>query len=258
MLRFACLLLVLALLAAPALADRRDADTAALWALPELRSGPVASVSDGATLVLADGTGVRLAGVEPVLAAPGGATRWEDAARILLESLVAGHDVSLRGAAAAPDRYGRVTAQLVRDDGLWFEGALLEAGAVRVEPPALVLAGPMLAREARARLQHLGVWQSPLYAVRRPDELGRDSGSFVIVETRVESAELRSGIVWLELGGRAAARLDRPAPHLFEAAGLDPLHLAGQTLRLRGWIRWQGRPVLDLAYPEAVETIGLP
>jgi len=258
MLRFVCLLLGLTLLTAPALAARRDADTAALWALPELRSGSVASVTDGATLVLADGTGVRLAGIEPVLAAPGGATRWEDAARDLLESLVAGHDVGLRGAAPAPDRYGRVRAQLVRDDGLWLEGALLEAGAVRVEPPAPVLAGPMLAREAQARLRHLGIWQSPLYAVRRPDELGRDSGSFVVVETRIESAGERSGIVWLELGSGAAARLDRPARHLFETAGLDPLSLSGQNLRLRGWIRWQGRPVLDLAYPEAVETIRPP
>jgi endonuclease YncB( thermonuclease family) len=258
MLRLARLLLGSTLLSTSALADRRDAETADLSVLPELLSGPVASVPDGATLVLADGTGVRLAGIEPVLAAPGGARHWEDAARTLLASLVAGHDVSLRGAAAPPDRYGRMTAQLVRDDGLWLEGALLEAGAVRVEPPAPMLAGPMLAREAEARRQHLGLWQSPLYAVRRPAELGRDSGSFVLVETRIESAEIRNGSVWLDLGSGAAARLDRPARHLFEAAGLDPLRLAGQTLRLRGWIRWQGRPVLDLAYPEAVEISGVP
>jgi micrococcal nuclease len=258
MLRLACLLLGLALLGTPALAARRNAATTALLALPEVQSGRVASVTDGATLVLADGTGVRLAGIEPVLAVPGGATRWEDAARSLLESLAVGHEVSLRGAAGPPDRYGRVTAQLVRDDGLWLEGALLEAGAVRVEPPLPVMAGPMLQREARARRRRLGLWQSPLYRVRTPGELGRDSGSFVLVEAKIESAQERSGIVWLELGGGAAARLDRPARHLFEAAGLDPMTLTGQSLRLRGWIRWQGRPVLDLACPEAVETVPPP
>jgi micrococcal nuclease len=112
------------------------------------RRGTVTQILDGATLILDDGTGVRLAGIEPVLAAPGGNPRWDDAARSLLTSLVAGRAVVLRGAAATQDRYGRAVAQLFRDDGAWIEGALLEAGAVRVEPPEGELAGPMLRREA--------------------------------------------------------------------------------------------------------------
>jgi micrococcal nuclease len=63
-------------------------------------------------------------------------------------------------------------------------------------------------------------------------------------------------VVWLDLGSNAAARIDRPARHLFEAAGLDPSSLAGKKLRLRGWVRWQGRPVLELTEPAAVEILG--
>src|SRR5579859_611902 len=94
------LLLALALsvaATAPSLAARRDAAMTALAALPELRRGTVTQISDGATLVLEDGTGVRLAGIEPVLAAPGGNPHWEDAARETLATLVAGRGVSLRG-----------------------------------------------------------------------------------------------------------------------------------------------------------------
>ena len=260
MLRFARILLCLApllLLVASARAEGRDKAAEDLAALPELRRGAVASVTDGATLVLADGTEVRLAGIEPPLAPPGGTSSWEEAARALLAELVDGHEVSLRGAAPELDRYGRVGAQLLRDDGVWLEGALLEAGAVRVEtvPPTPALAAAMLQREDRARRRRLGLWRSPLYAVRTPDQLEREGGFFVLVEAQIAAVEDRHGIVWLELGGNAAARLDRPARKLFAAAGLDPASLAGQRVRLRGWVRWQGRPVLELTHPEAVERL---
>jgi micrococcal nuclease len=260
-LRIAITLLGTALLlaaTAPALAARPGAETGSLFTLPELGHGNVARVTDGASLILSDGTALRLAGVEPPLAAPGGNPQWEDAARTLLDSLVAGHGVTLRGTESAPDRYGRITVQLVRDDGVWIEGALVDAGVVRVQPPAPGLVAPLLQRESRARDGHLGLWQSPLYAVRTPEQLDHDSGSFVLVEALIGRVEDRSGVLWLDLGGNAAARLDRPARHLFAAAGLDPASLTGQHLRLRGWVRWQGRPVLDLTAPDCVETLPAP
>ena len=252
--RIALLILSLALLlTTPAAARRHDADVA-LDALPEGRRGSVAQIADGATLVLTDGTTVRLAGIEPVLATPGSNPHWEEAARAALASLVEGLDVVLRGASDTLDRYGRMTAQLVRDDGVWIEAALVEAGAVRVQPPLPPdLAAPLLRREASARRRHLGLWQAPLYAVRTPHELTHEGGSYVIVEASIERVEDRHGILWLALGDEAEARLDRPARQLFAVAGLDPASFAGQKLRLRGWVRWQGRPVLELTTPDAVE-----
>ena len=76
-----------------------------------------------------------------------------------------------------------------------------------------------------------------------------------IVEARVGRVENRHGVLWLELGDDAAARLDRPAHQLFTAARRDPTAFAGQSLRLRGWVRWQGHPVLELTAPEAVEPL---
>ena len=144
----------------------------------------------------------------------------------------------------------------MREDGLWLEAALVEAGAVRVQPPLPPdLAADLLAREAEARRKRLGLWQSPLYGVRTAHELAREGGSYVIVEARIEHAENRHGVIWLDLGDDASARLDRPARLLFIAAKRDPLAFAGQSLRLRGWVRWQGHPVLELTTPEAVETV---
>ncbi len=229
---------------------------AALTALPEARRGVVAEIQDGATLQLEDGTGIRLAGIEPVLAAPGGNPHWEEAARRLLTSLVKGRVVALRGAEAAPDRYDRQIGELVREDGLWLEAALVEAGAVRVQPPLPPdLATALLAHEAEARRKRLGLWQSPLYAVRTAGQLEHEGGSYMIVEARVERVENRHGVFWLDLGDDVAARLDRPARLLFTGAKRDPMTFAGQSLRLRGWVRWQGHPILELTAPEAVETL---
>jgi endonuclease YncB( thermonuclease family) len=248
------LLGVAVLTAPPAPAAPRDVAAAALAALPKTEGGTVTQILDGATLVLESGLNVRLAGIEPVLAAPGGTTRWEDAARMALQSLVAGHRVDLRGAATAPDRYGRVVADLVRDDGVWIEAALLDAGAARVQAPTPALAASMLRHEARARRRHLGLWQSSFYAIRAPAQLGHDSGGFVVVEARIGTVVDRHGVIWLDLGDGAAARIDRPARHVFETTGRDPLKLTGKTLRLRGWVHWQGRPILEVAAPTDIET----
>jgi micrococcal nuclease len=233
----------------------RGSEAQGLDMLSELAKGPVASVPDGATLVLRDGTAVRLAGIEPVLAAPGRSTRWEDAARAVLSLLVEGHSVSVRGVTAEQDRYGRIVAQVVRDDGLWLEGELVSAGAARVEPPAPGLARFLLRHETYARRLHLGIWQSPLYELRAPAELEHQSGSFALVAAKIGAVEERSGTIWLDLGAGAAARIDRPAKRLFRASGLDPADLAGRTVLLRGWVRWQGRPVLELTEPDAVQIL---
>ena len=40
---------------------------------------------------------------------------------------------------------------------------------------------------------------------------------------------------------------------VFQAAGLDPLALAGRTVRVRGWLRkWNG-PMIEATHPEQIE-----
>jgi micrococcal nuclease len=253
--------LVLAQVAMPAEAARRDPATAKLAGMPVIETAIVQTARDGNILVLADGREVRLAGIEPPLPPLGHApdAPWQplEAAQEALTALAQGQTVSVLGTTGIPDRYGRVAAQVVRQDGVWLEGALLAQGAARVQttPENPDLATAMLKREANARKRRLGLWQSRFYAVRTPQTLEHDGGSFQIVEATVVTAEDRHGIVWLDLGHGTTARLDRQARARFKAAGLDPVTLAGKRLRLRGWIQWQGRPVLELTHPEAVEHL---
>src|SRR5215472_575503 len=97
------------------------------FALP-LRAAPVevATIVDGTTLTLADGRAVRLTAIlapDPPLGWKGGAWRLAEAARTALSNLALGHGIELRGGEI--DRYGRVVAQVYREDGLWLQGEML-------------------------------------------------------------------------------------------------------------------------------------
>jgi micrococcal nuclease len=115
--RLAALALLLLLSAVPTHAE------------PSLTPGGDASVRDvidGATLDLADGRQLRLAGIEPP--AQGALARTTKAA---LAELVASGVITLRFAGNPQDRQGRVVAQVYAGT-VWIEGELVKRGLARV------------------------------------------------------------------------------------------------------------------------------
>ena len=129
------------------------------------------------------------------------------------------------------DRYGRLLAQVYRDDGLWIQGELLRLGLARVRVPAdtRALASDMLAIEDEARRNRRGLWRNPRLRVRTVRELGRDLGSFQLVQGRVLDAERRGDRWYLNFGDdwRSDFTVVIPAYALpdFVAAKLDPYAL---------------------------------
>ena len=118
----------------------------------------------------------------------------------------------------------------------------------------------MLALEDAARVARRGLWRDAAYAVRRPVEAGRFIESFQLVEgTIVETAKIK-GQVYLNFAPdwhtAFTARLPRSALVLFKAAGIDPLSLKGATVRLRGWLRYDARPMIEVTHPEQIELLG--
>jgi len=233
-------------------------------ALP-LRAAPfeVATIVDGITLTLADGRAVRLAAIlapDPPLGWKGGTWRLAQAARTALSNLALGHGVELRGGEI--DRYGRVVAQVYREDGLWLQGEMLRRGLARTSADGGVertLVIDMLALEAAAREAGLGLWRDPFYRVRSPDEAGSSIETFQLVEGRIADAAKVKGQVFLNFGADWHAaftiRLPRPSLAAFKELDLDPLALKGRLVRVRGWIRFDRRPMIDAARPELIEPL---
>jgi len=248
---------------APVLAQAAPRD-AALEALPEIAGGIVRSVEDGTTLTLTDGTRLRLAG----LLAPDAPlamsrdTPWPaaDAARQALSDLVLGQTVTLHAAEDRPDRHDRRVGQALLADGTWLQRDLLRRGFDRLEPTwdMATLAPVLLKAEADARRHRRGLWRLPIYAIRTPDALAaRDTGGFVLVEGRVRSVAPTHEATYLDFAEdwHHGFTVRIPRAVLQRAQGFDPATLEGRSVRLRGWLAYEGRPILDLEDLTALEPL---
>jgi endonuclease YncB( thermonuclease family) len=258
------LVLCLVLLSTPAL----GADTGP-WLPDGLEaggSGAVASVIDGDSLTLGDGRTVRMVGIQaPKL--PKGRPNFAEwpfarAAQTALSGLIEGQTVALYFGGTRQDRYGRVLAQLARDDGLWVQGELLRRGLARVYtfPDNRAAAASMLALEREARAEHRGLWADPFFAIRRPEEASRFAGELELVEGKIVDGARTQNAVFLNFGAdwhtAFTLRLNSEALRLFRADGVDPLALVGATVRVRGYIRLdRGRAMIDITHPEEIERL---
>ncbi len=225
----------------------------------------VVAIVDGDTVVLDDGTEVRLVGLQAPKLALGrrGFAEWPlaPASRAALTALVLDRRVTLAYGGRRTDRHGRALAHLIRDDGLWIQGAMLEAGMARVYSfeDNRTAVPEMLSRERRARSAGRGIWSHGFYAVRGVADTGRLLDSFQLVEGMVlDAAEVR-GRVYLNFGENwqddftvSVAPGDVAA---FDQAGVDLLALAGRRIRVRGWLYRRNGPMIDASHPEQVELI---
>lgn len=271
--RVVCALLVLTVwlgatsqLGQPAVADGPLPDgRSATQALESLGSAGVVEIVDGDTLLLDDGREVRLVGLQaPKL--PLGRPDFEawplaDEAKAALAALAQGREVELRAGGRSIDRHGRVLAHLVRDDGLWIQGTLLQQGMARVYSFAdnRALVAEMLALEQEARRARRGIWAEPYYAVSTPDGVAERIGSFQIVEGRVLDAAVVRGRAYLNFGADwrsdFTVTLSPAVRRLFEAEGIDPQRYEGQDLRVRGWVKSFNGPMIEASHPEQIEQL---
>jgi endonuclease YncB( thermonuclease family) len=243
-----------------------SAALAAECRLDPTSAGPVARVTDGRTLVLADGRTVRLATIEvPVQHAhapqsEANAARATDAA---LARLIAGNDIAL--APLGSDRYGRVMARAyLARNGTWrsIEAELVAAGQAFVSPYAgnQNCAGDLIAAERQARAGRLGLWGDPYYAAREadnPDAVLAALGRFAIVEGKVVSVRESNGTIYVNFGRRWSedftVTISKRNERSFAESGLVPKSLAGRRVRVRGVIEERGGPWIEAVAPGQIE-----
>lgn len=245
------------------------AAAASVPALPEgfarFGAGRAVSVIDGDTLVLDDGREVRLVGIQAPKLPLGrsGFQAWPlaEEARALLRELAEGAELTLHSGGARMDRHGRVLAHLVRADGLWLQGEMLRRGMARVYsfPDNREGVTEMLALESAARAGVTGIWAHDFYGIRDKERIKRHVDGFQIVEDRVHRVATVRNIVYLnfEEDWRRdfTIRLDRRTAREFRRYSIDLDKLAGQRIRVRGWVKWENGPMINLSHPEQMELL---
>lgn len=231
-----------------------------------LRAG---RVIDGDTLRLEDGRELRLAGIAAPKRPLGVAAErpWPlaDQAKAALGELVMGQDLRLEPKDPDRDRYGRLLAQLYvlvpGQAAIWVQGALLARGLARVERSVETaeVAAELLAVEAAARAARRGLWRIAFYAVRTPETVARDIGSYQLVEGRVLAAAKVRGRVYLNFGADwrsdFTVSLAPATVRRFKRKGLDPLALEGQRIRVRGWVESFNGPLIEAHDPQQIERL---
>jgi endonuclease YncB( thermonuclease family) len=254
--------LVLMLAGFPAWAAEADDPTTGLVLDAVVR---VIEIVDGDTVVLADGRQVRLVGIQAPKLPFGrkGFEPWPLAgeAKAELGRLALGRELRLGFGGRRQDRHGRILAHLYDEEGLWLQGALLERGLARVysfvDNRALV--AQMLARERRARSGRLGIWRQAFYAIRNPQDVWNDIGSFQLVEGRVREAAKVRGRVYLNYGADwrrdFTVTLAPAVRRRFEAEGIDPVTYGGRHIRVRGWVESYNGPMIEVTHPDQIELL---
>jgi endonuclease YncB( thermonuclease family) len=253
------LLLVALMGASPAWANEappaRPRDPAAACPREEA-VGRIEAVDPDGTILVA-GRRLRLEGVRlvPEVAA---------AARDLLVRHL-GAEVNLT-LAAAPDRWGRHAARVIRGgpEPLDLAHGLLEEGLALVDPgPLDILCRPeLLALEETARARRLGLWAGSGYNPAAASDLeglrGR-IGRFSLVEGVVRSVGERPQRTYLNFGPDWGTDFTVTIPKRLwgrmQERGITAASLRGRRLRVRGLIEeWRG-PSLELSAAELLELL---
>lgn len=193
-------------------------------------------------------------------------------ARQELDKLIRIENPTVVYAPALPprDRYGQISAQIYIGPPppykvlVWLQGKLLSEGLAFLDPEsdgiAPSLLDDMIAMESEARNARRGIWNVPFYAGKPARELtGQDEGRYAFVRGTVVDAVRVKNKVYLNFGPdwRTDFTVLIAARHLkdFRNTGIDPLTLKGKSLHVRGWIKHNFGPMIEVTHPAQIVTL---
>jgi micrococcal nuclease len=212
----------------------------------------IARIDNDGALILADGRSLRLEGIRLPLADKAVSDR---VLTTLRASALAG-PVNFTAATPQKDRYGRLRVQGF--GSVWLQASLLEQGLARVQisPDRSECAPDLYEAEAAARARHAGIWASPAYAARTPQNLKGTTGTFQLVEGQVSNIGHADGRTFIDFDDRRSftAVIGAESRRAFRDFDFD--ELSGRRIRVRGIVQdYRGRPEIVLSNPFQIEVL---
>jgi endonuclease YncB( thermonuclease family) len=232
---------------------------AAPCAFETLGRGHVADAIDGRSFRLDDGREIRLAGIEPMTSGSGKAER-----AAALSAIIAGKDVTLRGADDTPDRYGRQSAFVfLEGSDAPVQSLLLAQGAALVssEIADKECAAALSAAEDAGKAAKMGIWNSPMVIknAESTDDILAGVGHFLLVEGRVFTVRQAGATTYLNFGRRwtrdFAVTISRRNMTAVEAAGMALKSLENRRIRVRGWVEAHPAPRIEVVRAGQIEVL---
>lgn len=218
------------------------------------------------TLLMEDGSIIRLSGIDVPDAYSDEPSVLAVTARDILKDLLNGQRIEIYQTrdreVGRVNRMGHRLAQVKLVKGeVWAQGVLLKLGLARVKTNSANahMAEEMLALEALAREEQIGIWQDGVYPVYDEDDAALAIGDFAIIEGRVESVALKKNRLYVNFGkdwrNDFTISIAPSDKRTFSKAGIDPQQWGGRIIRARGSVREYNGPYMEVTHPAAVEFI---
>lgn len=217
----------------------------------------VISVIDSSTVICKETSKLRLAGLLPLeTLSPNVDKQTLIRAKALLQALTLGKTISLSSATTEQDRHLRSIAQLYAGSR-WVQSVLLSQGLAIIYADAndAPYLPEMLATEAKARKEKLGVWSNPAFRIHTPKSVKQKG--FAIVEGVVTDVSSSKELMYLNFGSdwKSDFTISIKKSNLlhFKQAAYELSALKGKKVRVRGWVGMYNGPMIEVRYPEQLE-----
>jgi len=255
-----------------------------------LTPGPmhmVISVEDARTVVLEDGSSLRLSGLLPPftpiskMASKGAARRWppEMNAIAALEKLTVGNAITVADVNPKRDRYGVLQAHIfVRTDDLgegatprgasktlvWVQEHLLKNGRAQAYEPfgQSDCFEMLLSFEHEAQRNNLGIWAHPAFRAIRAGKTARllkRRGSYVRVQGKVISVARRLTRTYLNFGNNWRTDFTITVPRFVIRAhpawAKDLQDMTSKTVEVEGFLTARNGPMIALEAPDQLRVL---
>jgi endonuclease YncB( thermonuclease family) len=229
----------------------------------QVEKAGVRQVIDGDTVRLRDGRLVRFVGINtPEIDHEAGiAEPFARAARDFVRSALdeKGRYLLLHMDRETHDRHGRVLAHVFTADGKNLQAQLIRQGLGLwiVVPPNLGYMACYRAQEQVARQQQRGVWNAQFKQPRDARSLRKQDRGLQWIQGTVTRIGRGKRYLWLNLGNKAALRVDRDDLHYFKDQPLT--QLKGKTVTARGWMfPYKRQLVMSLKHPASMQILQEP
>ncbi len=174
---------------------------------------------------------------------------------------ITGKNLSFHCLKKAHNRHGELVAMVKMPDGTWLQSLMITRGWARVYSTSdyAYAVDDLYTLEDKTRDIKSGLWSYDSYAVREISEIDDRIGRFEIVEGRVfEVAETKKA-TYMNFGEDwrkdFTLKMDWRARRLFKKLGIDPSIYEGKNIQVRGWVSWNGGPMMDLTHPEQIRLL---
>lgn len=272
-LSFICLFLILL---SPAYAEEETKNnikipTVDFSKFKHTKSGRIDKIIDGLTILLKDGTIVRLVSIDlPDFHIWDHAPYSDTALKLLQDILPERTEVMLyQTRNRKKGRVNRMNHQLahvvIKKDKLWVQGVYLTKGLARVYTPPnnTDMLTQMYKAEQSARKSKLGIWADESeHLIITTEQTDKRIGDFTIVEGTIQKTASVRNKIYLNFGKDwktdFTIMITPALRKKFAHEGINVLALAQTPVRVRGWLREYNGALIELEDISHLEILTTP